>query len=64
MILKCEKGKHYYNAEIYAACPFCAMISENNQGGHPIQGKGDSVKENPHTALTETETITKQIEKN
>ena len=50
MIVKCEKGKHYYDAAKHRACPFCSIVYEK---------KVTALQKNKDTeeALTETETM-------
>lgn len=48
MIIKCEKGKHYYNTDMHAACPFCMRLRETD--ATPWQ-TGNSFAE----AMTETD---------
>lgn len=50
MIIKCERGKHYYNTAEHRKCPFCTMVYETN--ATPLQKD-----ENTGEALTETETM-------
>lgn len=28
MIIKCEKGKHYYNTVEHSVCPFCVQVEK------------------------------------
>ncbi|MBO4951425.1 MAG: hypothetical protein J6C99_00765 [Lachnospiraceae bacterium] len=57
MIIKCEKGKHYYNTDMHAACPFCMRLRETD--ATPWQ-TGNSFAE----AMTETETMLETDRKN
>lgn len=50
MIVKCEKGKHYYDTAKHRICPFCSIVYEKNV---------TALQKNKYTeeALTETETM-------
>lgn len=31
MIIKCEKGKHYYETERHTSCPFCLEVEKQEK---------------------------------
>lgn len=56
MIIKCEKGKHYYETERHTSCPFCMKLRE-------ISTPSLQTKENSAESMTETETLLKSDRK-
>lgn len=57
MIIKCEKGKHYYNTDMHATCPFCMRLRETNST--PLRTENNSAE-----AMTKTETMLEPDRKN
>ncbi len=57
MIIKCEKGKHYYNTVEHSVCPFCKRLYETNS--IPLWTENNSSE-----AMTETETMSEADRKN
>lgn len=57
MIIKCEKGKHYYNTVEHSVCPFCMRLRETN--ATPLR-----IENNSGEAMTETETMLEPDRKN
>ena len=57
MIIKCEKGKHYYNTVEHSVCPFCKRLYETNSTSLRTEN-------NSGETMTETETMLEPDRKN
>lgn len=50
MIIKCERGKHYYNTAEHRKCPFCVQVQKQiNEQKRELNKRGDE-----SICLTET----------
>ena len=53
MIIKCEKGKHYYNTVEHSVCPFCVQVEKkiNEQKSELNKQEDESI------CITETRSV-------